>query len=63
MTKVHAMQKLLEHGPLNIRELLEITGWERDQVWHVLWPLMNRDIVTVANINGKRCYRLGGMYS
>lgn len=27
MTRTYAIEKLLEHGPLTKRELVEVTGW------------------------------------
>jgi hypothetical protein len=29
MTRTHAAQRLLAHGPLTFREFVEITGWSR----------------------------------
>ena len=58
MTKKHALTMLLEHGPLDMRNLIEITGWTRRQVWRYLSRLMDDAAVTVQSIGGRRCYRL-----
>lgn len=36
MTRSYALLKLLEHGPLSRSEILEITGWTKQQVHSVL---------------------------
>jgi predicted transcriptional regulator len=41
MTRTHALKKLLEHGPLTRREIIEITGWNPKQVHYTLAYLSN----------------------
>jgi DNA-binding IclR family transcriptional regulator len=36
MTRSYALLKLLEHGPLSRREIVEITGWTEKHVHSVL---------------------------
>jgi predicted transcriptional regulator len=36
MSRTHALKKLLEHGPLTRREIVEITGWKAKQVHFTL---------------------------
>lgn len=52
MTREYVMKRLLEHGPLTIAELLEITGWQRRAVWAALDGIGAK----AKNVNGKRCY-------
>ena len=40
MTRSYALLKLLEHGPLSRREIIEITGWTEKQVHSVLQYLV-----------------------
>lgn len=39
MTRTYALRRLLEHGPLTVREVQEITGWERRHVDNTLRAL------------------------
>jgi len=39
MTRTHALQKLLEHGPLPQWEIVQITGWKPAKVSDVLGHL------------------------
>ena len=57
MTRSHALLKLLEHGPLNRREIVEITGWTEKQVHSVLQYLVQlekiaKDKKLWVNTNG-----------
>jgi predicted transcriptional regulator len=36
MSRTYALKKLLEHGPLNRQEIIEITGWKAKQVHFTL---------------------------
>jgi predicted ArsR family transcriptional regulator len=45
MTKQTCMLKLLEHGPLSIRECYEITGWPRQVVRKTLERLRAEGLV------------------
>lgn len=40
MTRSYALLKLLEHGPLSRRDIVEITGWTEKQVHSVLQYLV-----------------------
>ena len=52
MTRKYALARLLEHGPLSIAELLEITGWDRRAVWAALSSIGAK----AQNMGGKRRY-------
>jgi len=41
MTKTYATIQLLRHGPLSMREFIEITGWTQKQARHALHHLID----------------------
>jgi len=45
MTRTHALKKLLEHGGLTRREIVEITGWNEKQVHFTLAYLAQNEII------------------
>jgi DNA-binding MarR family transcriptional regulator len=45
MTRTYALKRLLEHGELSAKELIEITGWTTRQVWGTLQQLQKTEIV------------------
>jgi predicted Rossmann fold nucleotide-binding protein DprA/Smf involved in DNA uptake len=45
LTRPYCAAKLLEHGPLPYRELVEITGWKPHDAWHALRRLEARGVV------------------
>lgn len=45
MTRTYALKKLLEHGELSAKEMIEITGWTTRQVWATIQRLQKTDIV------------------
>jgi len=53
MTRTYAAKRLLEHGPLNFRELVEITGWPPRVCSTTLKNLKRRGVVSC--INHERC--------
>lgn len=36
MTRTHALRMLLQHGPLRMAEIVDITGWRYDVARHVV---------------------------
>lgn len=58
MTKTYATKRLLEHGPLILRDFYTITGWKKTIAWATLQALIFQGLVTIRNINGKRHYAL-----
>lgn len=51
MTRTYALLRLLELGPLNRKELREITGWHEDKLKYVLAGAANKG--TITSIDGK----------
>ena len=45
MTRIYALERLLEHGPLTIGELIEITRWPRYTLTGSLTRLQKDGIV------------------
>jgi hypothetical protein len=45
MTKTYALKRLLEHGELSAKQMIEITGWTHRQVWGSLQQLQKTQIV------------------
>ena len=45
MTRTYAMKRLLEHGELSAKELIEITGWKSKQVWATIQRLQKTNIL------------------
>lgn len=45
MTKTYALKRLLEHGELTAKQILEITGWRHRQVWGALQQLQKTQVV------------------
>lgn len=45
MTRTYALKRLLEHGELTSKEMLEITGWTYKQVWATIQSLQKTHIV------------------
>jgi len=43
MTRTHALKRLLEHGGLTRKEIVEITGWTADKVRYTLSHLAETD--------------------
>lgn len=59
MKKVYAAAKLLEHGPLRMGELIEITRWDRKICEWVMRELVSLGIVVAEKHGPKRStYRL-----
>lgn len=58
MTRTYAAKRLLEHGPLTLREFTEITGWGRIVSWNTLYQLMNEGIVMPCGRKQKTRYAL-----
>lgn len=59
MKKTYALARLLEHGPLTMGEVLEITRWKRKTAEFAIRELRAAQIVTARPITS-RCseYRL-----
>lgn len=57
MTKIHAMQKLLEHGPLTLAEARKITLWPGRSVGYALAYLVGKGIVKCKHHQQERQHR------
>lgn len=55
MSRSYALRKLLEHGPLTRREIVEITGWKEKQVHFTLAYLAQ----TGAIVKQEKAWTLG----
>lgn len=42
MTRAYAAKRLLEHGPLTFRQLLEITGWKRHEIEKTIYAMVDQ---------------------
>ena len=59
MTRTYAAKRLLEHGPLTLREFVSITGWEYHASQRTLEQLIETGIVVSERLARKKClYRL-----
>lgn len=58
MTKTYALKRLLEHGELRFREIVEITGWKPSEAWSAIQCLMRKEIVSSDGIYQRTVYRL-----
>ncbi len=58
MTRTYAARRLLEHGPLNFRELVEITGWPPRSCSMTLKNLKRRGLATCINHERRTVWRL-----
>lgn len=60
MSRNYALRRLLEHGPLKFRELVEITGWGAREVGGALSNLMAVGLVSSfkPRPNGRAVYEL-----
>ena len=45
MTRTYALKRLLEHGELSAKEMVEITGWKTRQVWGAIQQMQKTNIV------------------
>ncbi len=36
MTRTYILKRLLEHGELTVKQMIEITGWKPKQVWSTI---------------------------
>lgn len=53
MTRIYALERLLEHGPLTLAQLVEITRWPRYTLTGTLRRLAGDGIVAVRR--GRPC--------
>ena len=53
MTRIYALERLLEHGPLTLAELVAITGWPRYTLTGTLRRLAADGIVAMQR--GRPC--------
>lgn len=62
MTRTYAAKRLLEHGPLTMPELREITGWDIKAAWGAMEDLLKSGLVEFFHEHGtnRRVYRLAG---
>jgi predicted transcriptional regulator len=55
MTRTHALKRLLEHGGLTRKEIVEITGWTAKQVHYSLAYLADLQVI----VKSKKAWVLG----
>lgn len=48
MTRTYAAKRLLEHGALNFKEFIEITGWTERQCRKTIERLLGKGIIKQA---------------
>jgi predicted transcriptional regulator len=59
MTRTYTAKRLLEHGPLTWRELLEITGWRESVLKGAIQNLIDSEFVVAEKASARRnVYRL-----
>jgi predicted transcriptional regulator len=59
MTRTYTAKRLLEHGPLTWRELLEITGWREGALKGAIQSLIETEVVVAEKATAHRnVYRL-----
>jgi DNA-binding MarR family transcriptional regulator len=58
MTRIYALERLLEHGPLTLAQLMEITRWPRYTLTGTLRRLEADHIVAVKRAPGGYVYGL-----
>lgn len=58
MTRTYALKRLLEHGELRFREIVEITGWDAVEAWSAVNVLKISGLVTASGIQKRTVYRL-----
>lgn len=60
MTRTYAAKRLLEHGPLTLREFMEITGWQYESARTALDLLIQAGVAIFYSEMGCRrnLYRL-----
>jgi predicted transcriptional regulator len=59
MTRTYTAKRLLEHGPLTWRELLEITGWRESVLKGAIQNLIDTELVVAEKASSRRnVYRL-----
>lgn len=60
MTRTYAAKRLLEHGPLTLREFTEITGWKQDTARTALRHLIEAGVAIFYSEPGckRNLYRL-----
>lgn len=56
MSRTYAARRLLEHGPLTLREIREITRWPHGTVKNILARLIARCVVTPRRAPGCGCF-------
>ncbi len=57
MTRIYALERLLEHGPLTLQQLIEITGWPLNTLNGTLRRL-RADRIVAADRGRPYFYRL-----
>lgn len=55
MTRTHAAYQLLRHGPLNLNELEEITGWTRQSCIEAVGRCRRRKLVRLVKRGSGAC--------
>lgn len=60
MSRRYALRRLLEHGGLTYREIVEITGWPRRSVDSALRKLLDGGVLRASGRRMKYVYALAG---
>ena len=58
MTRTYALKRLLEHGPLTMREIVRITRWTSAQVGSALFGLEKSGLLDKEKARSYTVYRL-----
>lgn len=62
MTRTHAMKRLLEHGPMQIRDICDCTRWPQDEVDDALWACIEAGEVRVRMVRDTSLQRNRVLY-
>ena len=49
MTRTYILRRLMEHGPLTLREIVEITGWPPKLCWNTVHRLLDQGVVVLKS--------------
>lgn len=56
MTKAYALVQLLRLGPLALREIYEITGWNKKAARRTVYACRDKGLISGANYGRTRIY-------
>lgn len=60
MSRRYALRRLLEHGGLTYREIVEITGWPQRSLDSALRKLLDNGVLQASGRRMKYVYALAG---